>query len=384
MKKILLLTTIFLRFSSANAQNTAVIILKKTIDKFDQLKSLGYNEKAIQKNPFSTGDTSFYNSQTKLTFDVNKMVKVMNVTLKSYDEKTSFRTIYKDSVYSIDLNDSTYSVDPVNKKSEVSNDLVDLIASIKTAVNKTPEKIFQKRDTLIDKSNCYQFLIKVFDTIAKGNHDYTYHYVYINKKTFLPVVLKKTGLGTAEKDGYVLGRLSIFDEQHFSTYRLNEEYNPSDFEFDRSAFSPVNTHMLAIGTIAPELRLRDLAGNAIDPSKFKNKVLLIEFGATACGANPLANPMLNRLNGKYPSADFSIVSIYSDESADKVKKYIESNKLEFPVYKGTSKLRKEFSTLGTPNFYLLDKSGNIVKSVDGYNDTLEKDLSTAIETYIGK
>lgn len=384
MKKILWLVPMFFHFLSAHAQTPAINILKKTVSKFDHLKSLAYDEKAIQKNPFSTGDTSFFNNQTKLIFDANNLVKIMNVMLRSYDGKINVRTIRKDSVCSIDLNDSTYSIDSVKEKGAISDDLNMLIASIKTATNNTPGKIFQKQDTIIDKTNCYQFLIKVFDTVAKGNHDYTYDYLYISKKTFMPVARKRIGLGTAEKDGYVLGRLSFYDEQHFSAYHFNEVYNSSDFEFDRMALSPVNTKMLRTGVAAPELQVYDLTGNAIDPVIFKNKVLLVEFGATACGANPLANPMLNRLNSKYPTSNFSIVSIYSDDSGDQVKKYIESNKLEFPVYKGSRKLRKEFSILGTPNFYILDKNRTIIKSIDGYSDDLEKDISTAIEAYIGK
>jgi thioredoxin-related protein len=98
-----------------------------------------------------------------------------------------------------------------------------------------------------------------------------------------------------------------------------------------------------------------------------------------CGANPLANPVLTRLHQKYATADFSIVSIYTGETLAQVKQYINANKLVFPVYISDLKTRKAFKTVGTPNFYLVDKSGNIIKSLGGYNDDMERDLSKLID-----
>ena len=92
--------------------------------------------------------------------------------------------------------------------------------------------------------------------------------------------------------------------------------------------------------------------------------------------------MLNRLNKKYDTRDFAIVSIYSNETPDQIKKYIESNKLQFLLYIGNKKVNRDFKTMGTPGFYLIDKSGKILQSSNGYSDDLEKELIKKIDQSI--
>lgn len=142
--------------------------------------------------------------------------------------------------------------------------------------------------------------------------------------------------------------------------------------------------MLTPGTIAPPLDLKDLANKQVPSSNFKNKVVLSDFGGTACAANPLANPMLNRLHQRYSSAHVAIVSIYTDETPGQVNKYVTSNGLLFPVYLGTRQNKKAYSTLRTPNFYLLNRKGVIIESINGYSGDLEEKLERRINNLLQK
>ena len=40
--------------------------------------------------------------------------------------------------------------------------------------------------------------------------------------------------------------------------------------------------------------------------------------------------------------------------------------------------------MGSPNFYLVDKDGRIIKSIGGYNDDMEKELEAKIDEELKK
>ena len=384
MKKICLLLLSLSCTYFAHAQTSAVTILQKTVDKAHSLKSLSYDLNFTQNNPFSSGDTSSGKTQSTLIFDANGLImaKIANTVLNN--GQVSYTEICRnDTLYTIDLRDSVYSFDKITDRSKIYEDLYNFINALTDNI-KSPSKIFQKRDTTFNHTPCYSFFIKSFDTVANGKHNYTYNYILISKATFMPAYTKQIAEFPAEKGGYDLGRLTSFSEMYFSNFRFNKKTDPAVFNFNQSAFAIKNDKMLAAGETPPDLKLKDLSNREVAPDTFKNKLLLVEFGATDCSANPLANPMLNRLKQKYSPADVSIVSIYSGESVEKVKKYIVSNHLEFPVYLGSRKLTKAFKTVGTPNFYLISKNGTILQSYEGFSDELEKNITGEIEKNIAR
>lgn len=375
--------TIFSLFISyfAYGQNQSVSVLQKTIDKINSLKTLSYDYRSTYTNPFSAGDTVQASTKSVLEFDGRGLLKRTREKTEINKGESRFEIFFKnDTLYQVDLLDSTYTLYPKPVQADISSTgLMPVIELIRNAVKENPTKIFQKKDTVVNGIDCHNFLIKTYDSVVNGQHNFTNEYIAINKITNLPVLYKSNVAGIIEKDGHFIGRVNSFNEDYFSNFKIDKAIDPSVFNFDLSSFSLPNKNMLAEGSIAPTLRLKNLQSKEVPPAEFKNKLLLIEFGATDCGANPLANPILNRLYKKYALLNFSIVSIYSGESAGKVKKYIDANSLEFPVYLGSLQNKKIFKTVHTPNFYLVDKNGKVLKSIDGYNDDLEKELSEKID-----
>lgn len=383
MKKIWLIILGLCFVCFTNAQIQPLPILQKSINKINSLKSVSYAVETIQKNPFSNGDTSFIKTQEILAFDKNGLIKAMDKKISINKGQTELREIYlNDTLSNVNPKDSLYSIDKKPKK--IGNGLRSFVDLIEYNLTKNPSKIAQHKDTTINHITCYNFFIKSYDTIENNNHNYTHVDVFVNKATLMPICTKEVAVGSFSKEGHALGRLNAYNEVHFSDYRFNEKINPTVFHFDKTGFELYNDKMLADGTITPEIKVKDLDNHEVAASSFKNKILLVEFGSTVCGANPLANPMLNRLNKKYGAKDVAIVSIYSEETPDQVKKYIESNNLQFPIYLGNKKIKRDFKTVGTPGFYLVNKDGKIIKSSDGYSDELEKDLSKEIEERIQK
>jgi thiol-disulfide isomerase/thioredoxin len=371
-----------LSFGFATAQNSSVNILKRTVNKMQSLKSISYEQGFTNVNPFSQGDTSIGISKISLVFDGKGLIKAMNEKTTINNGQNRYSAIYKlDTLFSVDFNDSTYSYSKITKKGNVNCDLTSIANFIKETI-KYSSKIIKKKDTIISNIPCYNFFIKTYDKIENNKHNYVYNYLLINKKTLMPVYTKETGEGTMEKEGHIIGRVTILKESYFRSFRINQDINNSVFNFNKTGFELENEAMLTSGSIAPSFNIKDLNNQTVPLSKFRDKVILVEFGSVDCGANPLANPMLNNLNKKYTLKEFSIVSIFSSESAEQIKKYAQANNLQFPVYLGNKKLKRDFKTIATPNFYLIDKNGTIIKGFNGFSDELEAELTKLIDSKI--
>jgi thiol-disulfide isomerase/thioredoxin len=380
MKRILIIALGLFKTLFVHGQELPSTELQKTIDKVLSLKSLSYDCSSLQKNPYSSDDTSFISIKSTLEFNgkgiLIKTLDKMDINRGQAKFESRFRN---DTLFQIDLKDSSYSFYPKPLQSSISAGLMSVIALIKNNIEKDPEKIFQRKDTIIHGNVCQNFFIKSYDSIVNRQHNFTYDYIAIDIASHLPVTFKEVGQGIAEKDGHIIGRLVFFNEDHFYNFKVDKLIDPALFDFDLDDFSLPNKKMMSEGDVMPTLKLKSLQNKEVSPIKFKNTLLLIEFGATDCGANPLANPMLNRLYKKYTSAKFSIVTIYTEEPADKVKKYVKANNLEFPVYIGSKQLKKAFRAVGTPNFYLVNKNGRVIKSIEGYSDDLQKELTAEID-----
>lgn len=331
------------------------------------------------KNPFSDGDTTVV--ETVETVQETGSVIISQKKLMDINHhKAEICEIFKaDTLYDIDLIDSVYSFGA--HPAVVSNSLADFRKDVSGIVESNLPTVTLHADTFINGETCYVFFINIYDAIENGHHNFTHWSWYIDKQNLLPVYVKRSGEGEAEKDGHSLGRLHFFTETFFFDVK-QDSVMQGMFSFDKSAFDLQNTTMLAPGEQAPVLTVRDLNDVILSADELKNKVLFIEFGATDCAANPLANPMLNRLYKRYSTENFAIVSIYANETPGQLIKYITTNNIQFPVYIGSTKLRRRFQTKGTPNFYLLDKKGIIILAFDGYRDDLEHQVTSEVDSLL--
>ncbi|WP_169306795.1 TlpA family protein disulfide reductase [Pedobacter polaris] len=357
-------------------------VLNNSYANLKALKSLSYCTNFTEENPFNPGDFFRGTTKSQISYNDNSSVNFKKEERNINLGQIFTREIYNNSkLHTFDLVDSTYTKDDI--KGGVKSELHEIISGTLILLRKNPSKILQYNDTLFNGKKCYQFLIKAYDTLANGNHDYTFKTVLIEKHSLMPVYYKEIGAGTAFKDGFPIGRLKFFIEKSFIDIKVNELI--VDTEIKTDGFHELNTSMLNVGEIAPPIDVIPIANDELnDISVLKAPVKLVVFGSTTCSANPLSNPMLNRLHSKYSTKPFSIVNIYTGDKVEQITKYVQNNSLKFPVFFGTRLLRAKFKTVGTPNFYLIDPNGRIVASISGYSNSLEEELTTKIDTLLKK
>jgi len=87
-----------------------------------------------------------------------------------------------------------------------------------------------------------------------------------------------------------------------------------------------------VGKDAPEITIREwITPNPPDVKNLSNRVCVIEFWATWCSPCVAGVPHLIELNKKYQDLGLTFISLSADNSAEKVRKFVESKKINYHV-----------------------------------------------------
>ena len=125
---------------------------------------------------------------------------------------------------------------------------------------------------------------------------------------------------------------------------------------------------------APDFTRVDATGHKIRLSKYKGKVVLVDFWATWCTGCKEEIPWYMEFAEKYRKSDFAAVGIAMDDDGWKVVKPFLAEKLTitYPVVIGDTSLARQFGGINSlPSTLLIDRQGRIAYSPSGVVDKAE-------------
>jgi thiol-disulfide isomerase/thioredoxin len=243
---------------------------------------------------------------------------------------------------------------------------------------KTPSKIKQLPDTLIGNNAYTHFFVSKTDSLYKGDHIYSYIDIITYKTNSLPFIIRMDSQGFAG-DG---ARMGMFEQHTFKAYDFNEKNFP-----DLSVASvpagyklPVKKEqlpMLAAGTRAPLLKLKDINGRDFDMAGLHGKMVLLNFTLDGCPHCVNAAQMLTRLNNIYKSKGLEIISIYQLglDNFKNVTRFDKKFNIKYPSYLTERTAANIYHLNGYPTFYLVNKQGAVVQAYEGFYAELEKEIT---------
>jgi len=171
---------------------------------------------------------------------------------------------------------------------------------------------------------------------------------------------------------------SIFFKQDTSVTNRFKDYMVSTFseeiqatpEFKKTYRQLSNTDLKKTDSQRIDMyRAReDYLGNSYKISDIKSKYILIDFWATWCGPCMMQIPYIKKLREEFQSEDLEIIGISADYSLNNLKKGILDNEMNWKhIYDENRSVAEEFNVTAYPTVFLIDNSGNILWSGEGFS-----------------
>lgn len=118
------------------------------------------------------------------------------------------------------------------------------------------------------------------------------------------------------------------------------------------------------GKAFPDFSVTDIAGEPLSISKYKGKVVLVDFWATWCPPCVAEMPSVVAAYEKYHDKGFEIAGISLDKDKSKLTDFIAKNKMPWPQYfdgkEWGGELIAKYGIDAIPATFLIDAEGRIV------------------------
>jgi len=221
---------------------------------------------------------------------------------------------------------------------------------------------------------------------ASGNNR-NFSIYYVSAATFLPIgrtVVIENMIANAKE-------IQTF-ESWISDFKPNK--NLDDRQFSKESLSGYDREtivdgivksetkkLLKKGSIAPDWELPLINRGTLKLSDLKHKIVILDFWYKACAPCQKQMIDLQKLHDKFDQQKVVFVGINTldDPIRDKLSLFLKNRALTMTsVYNG-KQIEKLYHVYSSPALFIINGNGEIAFSLDGYSDTLIKDVTTEIE-----
>jgi len=120
----------------------------------------------------------------------------------------------------------------------------------------------------------------------------------------------------------------------------------------------------SVGATAPDFRLQDTAGHAVELSSLRGEALVLHFWASWCPHCLAEMPLLDQMHRELAARGVRVLAINLGERPGRVNRYLKEHGLELPVLLDSrGKVAEAYGVVGLPASFLVDPEGRIVQRV---------------------
>jgi len=136
---------------------------------------------------------------------------------------------------------------------------------------------------------------------------------------------------------------------------------------ERPQGAPVG--LVEAGAPAPDFTLADLAGESLTLSRFRGKVVFLNFWASWCPPCRAEMPSMERLYEVYANDDFVMLAVNVEQDAEPVRRFVQAHAHTFPVLLDSeATAQRLYGVDRFPETFLIDKQGRVVERYIGARD----------------
>jgi len=148
-----------------------------------------------------------------------------------------------------------------------------------------------------------------------------------------------------------------------------------------SPASPMRGENAVTHPLAPDFFLSDLSGQTLQLSRYRGKVVLLNFWATWCAPCRNEIPRFVDLQNKCDKESVQIIGISLDDDPRLVRAFYQQLRMNYPVAIGDAKLAEQYGgILGLPVSFLIGRDGRIYAKHAGETDIsqIERDIQSLL------
>jgi peroxiredoxin len=123
---------------------------------------------------------------------------------------------------------------------------------------------------------------------------------------------------------------------------------------------------------APDFQSRDAKGKTLRLTKYRGKVVLLDFWATWCGGCKVEIPWFSEFAARYKRDGLAVIGVAMDDDGWKsVKPFLRERKVKYPVVVGDEGIARTYGVDQMPMTLLIDRDGKIAFTHTGLVDKEE-------------
>jgi peroxiredoxin len=132
---------------------------------------------------------------------------------------------------------------------------------------------------------------------------------------------------------------------------------------------------------APDFTLQARSGKAVELTRFKGQVVMLNFWASWCGPCRQEMPLLDSIYKKYSKAGFIMLGVNVEPDSKAADDWLKQTPVTFPIlYDTDSKVSKLYGVSGMPSTVIVDRKGMVRMIHRGYKPGDEEEYLSSIRT----
>lgn len=142
----------------------------------------------------------------------------------------------------------------------------------------------------------------------------------------------------------------------------------------------------SVGDSLPECRLSTIdSPHAIDLSKFKGKVLYVDFWASWCGPCAKSFPFMNQLQEEFSGKGLAMIGVNLDENPEDAKSFLVQHAANFTIAADKDEqCAQQYDVKAMPSSYLIGRDGVIRHVHLGFREDAGKELREVVEKLLAE